>query len=317
MRVELDVLGFAVSGGGAEALPTRRVVPPPTAARPTRGGGRLSRLALALAERASADLPDAADAGVLVGTDLGCLTETERFVAHMIREREATPKPRAFSSSVHNAVASYVAMKLGARGDCQTFVHGEVAFAQALFAAGAAAARAPSTRLYVGAVDEAPVDTFLELARAAGAPPPEAGAEGAEGGAMLVAAHPSATDATPLARLSSVSLGRGSDPIAWARAELEGTFPEAILFTSPLRGARLDERATTGAGAAVVGFRAHHGSSLATATALAVALLAEEAAPAIAGLAQRPRCVAVLGASARGDAALLVLRQGDEARERA
>ena len=140
--MELRVVSYAVAGD--DSFPRGRVVDtPPHGARRK---ARLPTLAAALARCAIGDRQVSADTGVSFGTALGCLTETAAFVENMIRENEEMPKPRAFSSSVHNAIASRVALDVGAHGPCRTFVHGAVSFVQALFAA-----RTPAL---VGGLDE-------------------------------------------------------------------------------------------------------------------------------------------------------------------
>lgn len=278
MRTSLPVVGYAASGDGADALPAERVV----ALRPrgsTRGGGRLPRLGVELAQSALRGADCSETTGVFFGTALGCLTETEMFVAHMLREHEATPKPRAFSASVHNAIGSFVAMKLGARGECHTYVHGEVSFAQALFAASLASAR-HKARAIVGALDEAPAATFLDLAHAAGGDPR------GEGGAVLIAGDGAEPRDEVLAHVTHVAFSRPLDAAEWARAELEGEPPDALLSSEDL-----------------------HPSSLATATARAVGILAGEIAPGEAGLEERPSALAVLASSSHGEAALIALRR--------
>jgi hypothetical protein len=240
--------------------------------------------------------------GVCFGTAYGCLTETESFVANMIRSHEATPKPRAFTSSVHNSIASFVALELGARGECNTFVHGEISFAQALLSA-ALCARRGRGALLVGAVDEVPQLTFLELARAARCN--LAGEDGAgEGGAVLLAGGPEAFPEPAAVWLESIALAHPADPLAWARAGLRGAPADALFHCSP--SARTAERSPT---PTLVTIRAQHPSSLATTTALALGLLTGEVEPGVFELARRPAALAVLGTSAHGDAALLTLRR--------
>src|SRR5206468_3220883 len=132
VKLELPFSGYAAAGEGSEILPERRRVAL-QASGSARGGGRLPRLALELAQLALGPRSAPESTGVFFGTALGCLTETESFVANMMRSREATPKPRAFTSSVHNSIASFVALNFSARGECNTFVHGELSFARALF----------------------------------------------------------------------------------------------------------------------------------------------------------------------------------------
>ncbi len=296
MKLELALFGYAAAGDGSQALPERRRVAL-QAAGSARGGGRLPRLALELARLALGPRPTPESMGVFFGTALGCLTETESFVANMIRSQEATPKPRAFTSSVHNSIASFVALDLAARGECNTFVHGEISFAHALFSA-ALCARRSAGPLVVGAVDEAPQLTFLELARAAGC---EAAGEG---GAVLVAGGREAFPEPAVAWVESLALARPADPLAWAREELRATPPDALLHCSLAAGT--EKRS---AEPALVTIHAQHPSSLATTTALALGLLAGEVEPDIFELARRPTSLAVLGTSVDGDAALLTLRR--------
>jgi hypothetical protein len=115
------VLGYA-------AAPLHAGFPPPVAGRRP----RLPTAATALAQRAIGehDVPEAT--AVMFGTGYGSATETEAFVENMIRKDEEAPKPRHFSVSVHNAIASRVSITLGAKGPSRTFVHGELSFALAL-----------------------------------------------------------------------------------------------------------------------------------------------------------------------------------------
>ncbi len=271
MNPELYVQAVAAAGAGSEALPEARRV----ALRervPVRKGGRLPNLGLSLARAALGDSDPAPTLGVLFGTNLGCQTETESFLAHLFRAEEATPKPRAFSASVHNAIASFAAQELGARGECSTFVHGELSFAWALFAAARATGPGP---FCVGAVDELPRETFLELARAGDV----AGEE--EGGALCLVSRDAAS---PMARIASLAFGRPDDPEAWARAELAD-----------------DAAAVVSSGGA------QHASSLATRTALAAAILAGESSPAALGLDARAERIALLEVTPRGECALIAL----------
>lgn len=295
MKLELALHGYAAAGDGSQPLPgTRRIEM--QAAGSSRGGGRLPRLALELARLALGSRAVPHEAGVFFGTALGCLTETEAFVANMIRSREATPKPRAFTSSVHNAIASFVALDLGARGECSTFVHGELSFAHALLSA-ALCARRCAAPLVVGALDEEPRYTFLDLARAAGQE------EFGEGGAVFAAGS---LQTEPAAWIEDVWLDRPADPLPWARSELRAQPADVLLYTYP--GPRTVAQQTASRPALVTSI-ASHPSSLATATAIAFGLLAGEVEPAYHDLSSRPASVAVLGVSSHGEAALLRLRR--------
>ena len=104
MNIDLHVAGWATCGSGAEQAPDAHREPLPGPGT-RRRGGRAPLLAAALCRRALSTSSDEGagpaalgQASVLFGTALGCLTETQLFVEHMIQAEEATPKPRAFSA---------------------------------------------------------------------------------------------------------------------------------------------------------------------------------------------------------------------------
>jgi len=252
--VELNVVSYAVAG--SDAFPAHRTVPlPPPGARRK---ARLPTLAAQMARVALGERDVDEETGVSFGTALGCLTETEAFVENMVRAREEMPKPRAFSSSVHNAIASRVAMEIGARGPCRTFVHGEVSFVQALFAA-----RAPAL---IGALDER--TAYVDRGRRACGKGP-----GGEGGAVLYCAD----DAPGLAVIRTVLFTRSARRIA---ETLRDAAPDVTLKDDT------------------------HSSACATATALAVAMLARE-------IESDARRIAVVVGSRLGDHGLLILERCD------
>jgi hypothetical protein len=187
----------------------------------------------------------------------------------MVREAEATPRPRAFAYSVHNAPAARAAMEIRAHGECWTFVHDEVSFAQALFAALAARRRTAGGPVLVGAVDEstAIVAEACRQCRGAPAPSPE------EGGAFLWCAGEGAGGET-LAWLHSPGLGRPGDPGPWLSALLEVDRPDLLLVHGP----HLLRAAARIGGAVLEATRwvGTHGSAAAAAAALAVALVSGE-----------------------------------------
>jgi len=133
----MNIIGYA-------AAPHHVELPPQKAGR----RARLPTAAIALARHAIGDAELAATTAVYFGTAYGDATETEAFVENMILQREEFPKPRAFSASVHNAMASRIAMALGFTGPNRTYVHAELSFYLAL-----RAARHQPTAL-VGALDE-------------------------------------------------------------------------------------------------------------------------------------------------------------------
>jgi len=99
--------------------------------------GQSQRMALHVAheafEDASLDDINPHRLAVAVGTGLGELGETTRFLENMIRLNEAQPMPTRFVNSVHNSLASQIAINFAARGENHTFTQDFVSFELALW----------------------------------------------------------------------------------------------------------------------------------------------------------------------------------------
>jgi 3-oxoacyl-(acyl-carrier-protein) synthase len=91
---------------------------------------------------------------VAVGTGLGSLTDTAAFVENLILKDERAPRPSLFTSSVHNSLASQVAMELNFAGLNSTPVQREVAFETALWQGATELASGRAELALVGAADE-------------------------------------------------------------------------------------------------------------------------------------------------------------------
>jgi hypothetical protein len=281
--MELPVVSYAVAGCPGLSLPAHRTrpLPPPG---PRGRKARLPSLALELARCAVGERELPETTAVLFGTALGCLTETEAFLENMITNNEETPMPRAFSASVHNAMASRVAITLGARGTNRTYVHGEVSFAQAC----RFASSDPNGPVLIGALDE--FTAFIARGRFADFPQ-EAGA-GSEGGAVILCR----TGEPPLAVIREARFGGRGELAAWLResgADLQLASRDLGPEVSPYPP--------------LVG---RHPSSVASAVAAAVALLAGDLQPSAFGRATRPHRIAVGVESRLGDLAMIVLDRG-------
>jgi hypothetical protein len=296
MKVDLGIAAWSVAGAGADAArPAQRQELSPPGTR--RRGGRAALLAVALSQRCLDPAVPMQDAAVLFGTALGCLTETTAFVSHMIAAGEATPKPRAFAASVHNAIASRVALEFGARGECQTFAHGEVAFAHALWAAARVLARARSTApVLCGAIDED--SGYVRRGLSQCVRPASVIPEPGEGGAVLRLADRAAV------RVTDVVWGRPESPQEWVLQHI--ATPGSIVTVADLRGQHvtgphLDAARFTTVGGSV------HGSLLATACALAAGVLEGSVSPQACGLADRSGRVTLMTRSRLGDCAAITL----------
>lgn len=302
MRTDLPVLSYAVAGCPAIRFPDHRRLPlPPPGPRGRKA--RLPTLAVELARCVVGGRGLPRDTAIEFGTALGCMTETEAFLEKMIRTREAEPKPRAFSSSVHNALASRVSIALGAQGECRTFTHGEISFLQACLAAGDRWAGGGREPALVGALDE--TTPYVERGRAACHPGEKR--EPTEGGAVFLCGEGEGA----LAHVRSVAYARPREPGAWLAPHLAGTTLDLALVD--LRGADTRRKEILRAlGTEVLASRrwtGDHPSACACAGALGVALLAGEVAPVAVGLQARPRTLAVLAGSRLGDLGLLILER--------
>jgi hypothetical protein len=133
----VNIAGYAIA-------PMHVAMPPQRAGRKA----RLPTVAAELARRAVGEHSIPENAAIFFGTTYGAETETEAFVENMILHEEQFPKPRAFSASVHNSMATRIAIELGVRGTNRTYVQAEHSFQLAL----RAAARVPIA--IVGSLDE-------------------------------------------------------------------------------------------------------------------------------------------------------------------
>ena len=69
---------------------------------------------------------------IIMGTGLGCLENTERFLDQMCREGESLLKPTYFMQSTHNTISSMLGIQLGCHGYNTTYSHQELSFDSAL-----------------------------------------------------------------------------------------------------------------------------------------------------------------------------------------
>ena len=90
----------------------------------------------------------------VIGTGLGSLADTAAFVENLILKDERTPRPALFTSSVHNSLASQVAIELKLSGLNSTPVQREISFETALWQGANELASGRAELALVGAADE-------------------------------------------------------------------------------------------------------------------------------------------------------------------
>lgn len=124
-----------------------------------RRADRFTRMAVLAASDALADSGlgatlDRSRLGVIVATALGPHATTFSFLDGILDFGDAAVSPTAFSHSVHNAAASYIAMTLDVRGPTLTLAHFHFAFHQAVLLAQTWLADGRCDAVLVGSVDE-------------------------------------------------------------------------------------------------------------------------------------------------------------------
>ncbi len=119
---------------------------------------RIQQMVLTAARRClPADLVAAAAPGriaVAIGTGLGSLNDTAAFVENLIQKEERAPRPAFFTSSVHNSLASQVAIELNLTGLNSTPIQREISFEFALWQAASEIALGHADLALAGAADE-------------------------------------------------------------------------------------------------------------------------------------------------------------------
>ncbi len=91
---------------------------------------------------------------VAVGTGLGSLNDTAAFVENMILKDERAPRPSLFASSVHNSLASQIAIELNFSGLNSTPIQRGISFETALWQGATELASDRADLALVGAADE-------------------------------------------------------------------------------------------------------------------------------------------------------------------
>jgi 3-oxoacyl-(acyl-carrier-protein) synthase len=91
---------------------------------------------------------------VAIGTGFGSLNDTAAFVENMILKDERAPRPSLFTSSVHNTLASQIAIELNISGLNSTPTQREISFETALWQAATELESGRADCALAGAADE-------------------------------------------------------------------------------------------------------------------------------------------------------------------
>lgn len=126
---------------------------------------------------------------VIVGSGLGCLRDSERFVEAILAEEGQPLNPTPFIQSTHNMAAATIALSLGCKGYNMTYVNNASSFESALLDTLVYLMEHPGRSVLVGGVDELGDRTtlFWELADYLKKDGSDAGETAAEGASFFVA----------------------------------------------------------------------------------------------------------------------------------
>ncbi|MGI9551890.1 MAG: beta-ketoacyl synthase N-terminal-like domain-containing protein [Aurantibacter sp.] len=126
---------------------------PPAAARRMAKGIKMST-ASAKTVMAEAGLEENEVDAIIVGTGLGCIGDSEKFVSDIIDNNEQYLTPTRFIQSSHNTVAGQIALGIGCKGHNFTYVHSAISFESALLDSRMQLEEDEARHILVGGVDE-------------------------------------------------------------------------------------------------------------------------------------------------------------------
>lgn len=116
--------------------------------------GRIVKMGISAAKIALDDAGVAVPDAIIVGTGLGCLEDTEKFLRVMLDDAEQTAAPTPFISSTHNSVAGAIALQLKCLGYNYTYVHKGFSFISCLYDAALQMRLGHAGHVLVGGIDE-------------------------------------------------------------------------------------------------------------------------------------------------------------------
>ncbi|MGJ8744077.1 beta-ketoacyl synthase chain length factor [Polaribacter sp.] len=131
--------------------PTYRDYITPAVSRRMATGVKMGVVAAKIAlQEAEITMPDA----VIIGTGMGCIEDSEKFLSTIIENDEQYLTPTSFIQSTHNTVGAQIALGLKCKGYNMTYVHGASSFESALLDAQLLLHEEEKASILVGSVDE-------------------------------------------------------------------------------------------------------------------------------------------------------------------
>ncbi len=107
-------------------------------------------------EKAGIEKPDA----ILVGSGLGCVRDTVKFLNQLIENQETLLNPTAFIQSTHNTVSGQIALMLGCRAHNLTFSQDSISFETALLEGMLLLDEDKAMNILLGGIDEVVEESF-------------------------------------------------------------------------------------------------------------------------------------------------------------
>lgn len=114
-------------------------------------------------KKSNIDTPDA----IVVGTSLGCVQDTIKFLKQIDENGEQLLNPTAFIQSTHNTVSGQIALLLGCRSYNLTFTQRTLSFENALMDTCLVLSEKPEQTILLGGIDEITPES-LELIQRSG-----------------------------------------------------------------------------------------------------------------------------------------------------
>lgn len=108
-------------------------------------------------EDAGNPIPDA----IITGTGLGCIEDTEKFLANLIRNKEELLTPTSFIQSTHNTVSGQIALLLKCHAYNFTYCHRGFSFETALLDSLIRLHSGEASNVLTGGMDELTPNAFL------------------------------------------------------------------------------------------------------------------------------------------------------------
>lgn len=112
------------------------------------------KMSVYAAEQALTQANNSALDGIIVGTSLGCIEDSEKFLNTIIENNEEYLTPTAFIQSTHNTVAAQIALHKQCKAYNFTYVNGGNSFESALFDTMLKLKMNDGQEFLVGGVDE-------------------------------------------------------------------------------------------------------------------------------------------------------------------